>query len=165
MARAAAEQRDTSLERCQAKRIAAHVEDDPLDYAGVQGTIPEGSYGAGTVETWDRGTWEPLVDPDEGMRDGEIKFVLSGKRLHGRFTLVRMKPRPGQRGRQDNWLLIKGHDAEERPGMDATALEAEMEAPGIASAEAVAGPGPAPEAAVEASGGNSKRAAGAPGRV
>ncbi|MFL5255577.1 MAG: non-homologous end-joining DNA ligase [Rhodopila sp.] len=146
------------------KRIAAHVEDHPLDYADFQGSIPEG-YGAGTVQTWDRGTWQPLADPDDGMRDGEIKFVLSGTRLHGRFTLVRIKPRPGQRGRQDNWLLIKGHDAEERPGMDATALEAEMEAPGIASAEAVGGPGPAPEVAVEASGGNSKRAAGAPGRV
>jgi len=106
------------------KRIAAHVEDHPLDYADFQGSIPEG-YGAGTVETWDRGTWQPLADPDDGMRDGEIKFVLSGTRLHGRFTLVRMKPRPGQRGRQDNWLLIKGHDAKERPGMDATALEAE----------------------------------------
>ena len=59
------------------KRIAVHVEDHPLDYAGFQGTIPDGQYGAGTVETWDRGTWEPLIDPDEGLRDGEIKFVLS----------------------------------------------------------------------------------------
>jgi bifunctional non-homologous end joining protein LigD len=110
------------------KRIAAHVEDHPLDYADFQGTIPEGNYGAGTVETWDRGTWEPLVDPDEGMRDGEIKFVLSGKRLRGKFTLVRLKPKPGQRGRQDNWLLIKGHDSEEKPGADAEAVEAAVEA-------------------------------------
>ncbi len=94
------------------KRIAVHVEDHPLDYADFQGTIPDGHYGAGTVETWDRGTWEPLIDPDEGLRDGEIKFVLSGKRLHGKFTLVRLKPKPNQRGRQDNWLLIKGHDAD-----------------------------------------------------
>jgi bifunctional non-homologous end joining protein LigD len=112
------------------KRIAVHVEDHPLDYADFQGTIPDGHYGAGTVETWDRGTWEPLIDPDDGLRDGEIKFVLSGQRLHGKFTLVRLKPKPGQRGRQDNWLLIKGHDAEERPGADAETLEAAVAAPG-----------------------------------
>jgi bifunctional non-homologous end joining protein LigD len=112
------------------KRIAVHVEDHPLDYAGFQGTIPDGQYGAGTVETWDRGTWRPLVDPDEGLRDGEIKFVLSGQRLHGKFTLVRLKPKPGQRARQDNWLLIKGHDSEEKPGADAESLEAAVPPPG-----------------------------------
>jgi bifunctional non-homologous end joining protein LigD len=111
------------------KRIAVHVEDHPLDYADFEGTIPDGNYGAGTVETWDRGTWEPLIDPDQGLRDGEIKFVLSGKRLHGKFTLVRLKPKPEQRSRQDNWLLIKGHDADERPGANAEALEAAIPAP------------------------------------
>jgi bifunctional non-homologous end joining protein LigD len=105
------------------KRIAVHVEDHPLDYADFQGTIPDGQYGAGKVETWDQGTWEALDDPAAGMRTGEIKFVLHGKRLNGRFTLVRLKPRPGQRGRQDNWLLIKGHDEAERAGADATAIE------------------------------------------
>jgi bifunctional non-homologous end joining protein LigD len=105
------------------KRIAVHVEDHPLDYANFQGTIPDGQYGAGNVETWDRGKWEPLDDPEAGMRDGEIKFVLHGERLNGRFTLVRLKPRPGQRNRQDNWLLIKGHDEAERAGADATAIE------------------------------------------
>ena len=48
-----------------------------------------GEYGGGKVETWDRGTWEPITDPDAGMRRGELKFVLTGKRLNGRFTLVR----------------------------------------------------------------------------
>ena len=112
------------------KRIAVHVEDHPLDYADFQGSIPDGQYGAGSVETWDRGTWEPLIDPDDGLRDGEIKFVLSGQRLHGKFTLVRLKPKAGQRGRQDNWLLIKGHDGDEQPGVDALALEAAIPAPG-----------------------------------
>ncbi|HEY4041312.1 MAG TPA: DNA ligase D [Rhodopila sp.] len=111
------------------KRIAVHVEDHPLDYADFEGTIPDGEYGAGTVETWDRGTWEPLIDPDEGIRDGEIKFVLSGKRLVGKFTLVRLKPKPDQRSRQDNWLLIKGHDEDARPGADAEALEAAVPPP------------------------------------
>jgi len=96
------------------KRIAAHVEDHPLDYADFEGTIPDGQYGAGNVELWDRGTWEPLDDPEAGMRKGELRFVLDGKRLHGRFTLVRLKPRAGQRSRQDNWRLIKGHDEAER---------------------------------------------------
>jgi bifunctional non-homologous end joining protein LigD len=105
------------------KRIAVHVEDHPLDYAEFQGTIPDGQYGAGKVETWDRGTWDSLDDPEAGMRKGEIKFILHGKRLNGRFTLVRLKPRPGQRNRQDNWLLIKGHDEAERAGADATAIE------------------------------------------
>jgi bifunctional non-homologous end joining protein LigD len=105
------------------KRIAAHVEDHPLDYADFEGTIPDGQYGAGAVELWDRGTWQPLDDPDEGMRKGELRFVLDGKRLHGRFTLVRLKPRPGQRSQQDNWLLIKGHDEAERKGADAPTIE------------------------------------------
>jgi len=93
------------------KHIAVHVEDHPLDYADFRGTIPEGQYGAGTVETWDCGTWEPLNDPDAGMRKGELTFVLHGQRLNGRFHLVRLRPKPGQHGRSDNWLLFKGHDA------------------------------------------------------
>ena len=109
------------------KRIAAHVEDHPLDYAGFQGAIPDGQYGAGTVETWDRGTWEPIGDPDVGMAKGELTFVLHGSRLNGRFHLVRMKPKPRQRG--DNWLLIKGHDEAERPGIDALTLEQQVALP------------------------------------
>jgi bifunctional non-homologous end joining protein LigD len=111
------------------KRMAAHVEDHPLDYANFEGSIPDGQYGAGTVELWDRGTWQPLEDPEAGMRKGELKFVLDGKRLHGRFTLVRLRPRPGQRSRQDDWLLIKGHDEAEREGADASAIERRGSAP------------------------------------
>lgn len=104
------------------KRLAVHVEDHPLDYAGFHGTIPEGQYGAGTVEIWDRGTWAPVGDAEAGLREGELKFVLSGARLRGGFVLVRLKPRPKERA--ENWLLIKEHDADERAGADAATLEA-----------------------------------------
>ena len=92
------------------KRLAAHVEDHPLAYADFQGEIPAGEYGAGSVELWDRGTWQPVTDPEKGMRKGELTFELDGSRLNGRFHLVRLKPKPGQRSTQDNWLLFKGHD-------------------------------------------------------
>jgi bifunctional non-homologous end joining protein LigD len=58
---------------------------------------------------WDRGTWEPVGDPDEGLAKGDLKFRLHGDRLNGDFVLVRMKPRKEDRGRQ-NWLLIKKRD-------------------------------------------------------
>jgi bifunctional non-homologous end joining protein LigD len=105
------------------KRLAVRVEDHPIDYADFEGTIPEGQYGAGTVEIWDRGTWQPQGDAEEGIRRGELKFVLSGDRLTGGFVLVRLKPRP--KDRAENWLLIKEHDTAERDGADAAALEAE----------------------------------------
>ena len=57
--------------------------------------------------------------PTQGMRKGELTFVLHGKRLNGRFHLVRLKPQPGSAARQDNWLLFKGHDEAERAGADA----------------------------------------------
>ena len=105
------------------KRIAVHVEDHPIDYADFQGEIPAGQYGAGMVETWDRGTWEPIGDPEEGMRTGDLKFVLHGARLHGAWVLVRLRPRPNERSRQENWLLIKKHDEAEQAGADAPAIE------------------------------------------
>ena len=111
------------------KRLAVHVEDHPIDYADFHGTIPEGQYGAGTVETWDRGDWEPQADRDPAadMARGEIKFVLHGKRLAGKFVLVRLKPRPKERA--ENWLLIKEHDEHERAGAGAGVLEAEIKPP------------------------------------
>jgi len=111
------------------KRLAVHVEDHPLDYADFAGTIPEGQYGAGEVEIWDRGTWAPVGDPEEGMRRGELKFTLHGKRLNGNFVLVRLKPRERERERGENWLLIKEHDAAERRGADVSVLESSVPAP------------------------------------
>src|ERR1700742_2255006 len=75
------------------KRLAVEVEDHPLDYGDFEGTIPEGEYGGGTVQIWDRGFWEPEGDkpPQEALRAGDLKFSLDGERLSGSWVLVRMK--------------------------------------------------------------------------
>lgn len=91
------------------KRLAVRTEDHPLDYGTFEGTIPKGHYGAGTVMLWDRGTWEPVEDIEEGFEQGKLKFHLFGERMKGGWTLVRMKPRKGEK--RENWLLIKERDA------------------------------------------------------
>jgi bifunctional non-homologous end joining protein LigD len=95
------------------KRLAVEVEDHPMDYGGFEGAIPKGQYGGGTVMVWDQGTWEPQGDVDEMLRTGRLKFILHGKKLMGKWTLVRMG---GHAAREDkpNWLLIKEHDGYER---------------------------------------------------
>jgi bifunctional non-homologous end joining protein LigD len=91
------------------KRLAVRTEDHPLEYGGFEGVIPRGEYGGGPVMIWDRGTWEPIGDPDEDLAKGDLKFRLHGERLNGDFVLVRMKPRKGD-GKRENWLLIKKRD-------------------------------------------------------
>src|SRR5258705_4023759 len=91
------------------KRLAMHVEDHPLEYAGFEGVIPEGQYGSGTVMIWDRGTWAPDFDPAFGYRKGHLKFQLDGQKLKGQWHLVRMAPKP--REKQEAWLLFKSDDA------------------------------------------------------
>ena len=103
------------------KRLAVHVEDHPLDYAGFEGTIPRGAYGAGSVIVWDQGTWTPEGDPAIGMKKGHLSFELAGKKLRGGWHLVRLKPR--EKENRDNWLLIKADDAFAKPDHDI--LEAE----------------------------------------
>jgi bifunctional non-homologous end joining protein LigD len=96
------------------KRLAVHVEDHPLEYGGFEGTIPEGEYGGGTVMLWDRGTWEPVGDPHEGLESGDLKFRLYGERLKGEWVLVHMKGRDTKRRSgppRENWLLIKHKDS------------------------------------------------------
>ena len=92
------------------KRLAVHVEDHPLDYGDFEGTIPKGNYGGGTVMLWDEGSWEAEGDADAGLEKGDLKFVLHGQRLRGKWVLVRMKPRKGERSKHENWLLIKEKD-------------------------------------------------------
>lgn len=91
------------------RRLAVEVEDHPLDYGDFEGSIPQGEYGAGSVTVWDRGSWTPDGDPVAGRRKGRLKFRLSGEKLRGGWTLVRMKPRHRDT-KANNWLLIKEAD-------------------------------------------------------
>lgn len=84
------------------KRLAVMVEDHPYEYRNFEGVIPKGEYGAGTVMLFDEGTWECDGNISECLRKGSLKFTLNGKRLRGKWTLVRFK--------EDNWLLIKERD-------------------------------------------------------
>jgi bifunctional non-homologous end joining protein LigD len=93
------------------KRLAVEVEDHPLGYGDFEGTIPQGEYGGGTVQLFDRGAWEPENgDPAKALAAGELKFALAGERLKGSFVLVRLK-HDRTRGKRTNWLLIKHRDA------------------------------------------------------
>ena len=95
------------------KRLAIQVEDHPLAYKDFKGRIPEGQYGAGLVEIWDKGTYaleeasgrgKAARSMSESLSKGHIDFVLRGKKLRGLFTLVRLK------NKDDQWLLIKRSD-------------------------------------------------------
>ena len=93
------------------KRLAMRVEDHPVDYAGFEGVIPEGEYGAGTVMVWDRGTWAPDdQDVDAALRRGELKFTLHGTKLKGSWVLVRTRSGYPPSSGRPAWLLIKHRD-------------------------------------------------------
>ncbi len=76
------------------RRLAVDVEDHPVDYINFEGTIPQGGYGAGTVTIWDKGSFR-LKRRTKDM----YEFWLTGKRLNGKYALVRFK--------EKNWLLLK----------------------------------------------------------
>ena len=103
------------------KRMAVHVEDHPVSYGSFEGTIPKGQYGAGSVIVWDRGTWEPVGDPREGMAQGKLVFELHGEKLAGLWELVRIR-KPGDR--QDPWILFKKKDGWARPRADYDVISA-----------------------------------------
>lgn len=101
------------------KRLAIEVDDHDLGYADFEGVIEEGQYGAGPVLVWDTGWFEPVGEGSgQGLgamlKQGKLDVVLHGRRLWGRFSLVRMKGRPRQ------WLLVKQRDEEARPGGEIT---------------------------------------------
>ncbi len=96
------------------KRLAMMVEDHPYDYKDFEGVIPEGNYGAGGVIIWDRGVYtHPLAENAKdaeklllaGLKKGELKFVLAGKKLKGGFALVKTK------WEKNSWLLFKEKDS------------------------------------------------------
>ncbi len=77
------------------KRLAVQVEDHPIDYANFEGTIPEGQYGAGTVEIWDKGQY--IL---KERKEDKLIFEIKGNKLSGDYCLVRFKGRK-------NWLFFK----------------------------------------------------------
>ena len=95
------------------ERLAVEVEDHPLDYATFEGEMEEGEYGAGRVVLWDRGTYEnvlaeknPPKSMEQALGDGHVEVDLHGRRLKGRFALIRTR----FAGKKQNWLLIKMKD-------------------------------------------------------
>ncbi len=96
------------------KRLAIMVEDHPYDYKDFEGRIPAGNYGAGTVIIWDKGTYhsyegeargKTIDSVKQGLAKGDLKFVLKGSKLKGKFALVRIKSK-----KDNNWLFIKKKD-------------------------------------------------------
>lgn len=94
------------------KRLAVPTEDHPLEYAGFEGAIPPGQYGAGKVEIWDSGTYRNLkfrdgreIPPEQAIEEGHITFWLEGKKLKGGYALTRTG-----RGKEERWLLVKMRD-------------------------------------------------------
>ena len=115
------------------KRLAVEVEDHPIAYAKFEGDIPKGQYGGGHVDIWDEGTWEPVGDFDQQLRKGRLDFILHGRKLGGRWHLVRTR----MLGKQPQWLLIKSHDEAAREGANADAIDArQARAPAPAPARA-----------------------------
>jgi bifunctional non-homologous end joining protein LigD len=104
------------------KRMAVQVEDHPLAYAEFEGTIPAPLYGAGKVIVWDSGTWTALNDPQQGLRDGNLKFALQGHKLRGRWVLVRMKGK-GKGEEEAPWLLIKERDDHARTSAEYSVVD------------------------------------------
>lgn len=92
------------------KRLAMHVEDHPLEYGSFEGIIPKGQYGGGTVMLWDKGEWIPEdANPEAAYRKGDLTFTLKGKKLKGKWKLIRIN-------RDDKtWLLMKLKDRYAKP--------------------------------------------------
>jgi DNA ligase D-like protein (predicted 3'-phosphoesterase) len=89
------------------KRLAMRVEDHPLDYADLEGVIPKGQYGAGTVIVWDTGNYRPLGDEplERALERGHATVWLQGRKLKGGYALTRIG-----KGRRERWLLVKMDD-------------------------------------------------------
>jgi bifunctional non-homologous end joining protein LigD len=119
------------------KRLAMQTPDHPMSYNSFEGVLPEGSYGAGPVMIWDTGYYTPEIElakgvrekvedfvqgqqvMKEGLKKGELKFILHGKKLKGSFALVKTRGFGGKNA----WLLIKHNDGYVKSGYDASEYE------------------------------------------
>jgi bifunctional non-homologous end joining protein LigD len=104
------------------KRLAMMTEDHPYDYAGFEGVIPEGNYGAGNVIIWDNGTWEfvgPGDDPVKALKGGDLKFRMYGKKMFGEWALVHIRGR-SRSSKGNEWLLLKHRDQYANDKVDIT---------------------------------------------
>jgi bifunctional non-homologous end joining protein LigD len=88
------------------RRLAVQTEDHPVEYLTFHGTIPEGNYGAGEMAIWDSGTFESVADdnPVDGVNRGKLELLLHGKRLVGKYDLIRTDDE------KRNWIFIKAKD-------------------------------------------------------
>jgi bifunctional non-homologous end joining protein LigD len=102
------------------KRLAVEVEDHPIAYAKFAGDIPEGQYGAGHVDIWDKGHWIPDGDVNAALKKGHLEFDMLGGKLRGRWHLVRTR----LQGKQQQWLLMKSKDEFARMAADADVIDA-----------------------------------------
>jgi DNA ligase D-like protein (predicted 3'-phosphoesterase) len=99
------------------KRLAMPTEDHPLDYRDFEGTIAAGEYGAGAVIVWDEGTYQNVTEDRRGrpvsmadaVEKGHVSFRLAGRKLHGGYSLTRIR---GSAGEREAWLLVKRADAQ-----------------------------------------------------
>ena len=85
------------------RRLAVHVDDHPISYAYFEGTIPDGSYGAGQVKIWDIGTFEL-----ESREPNKLVVNIKGNKLSGRYCLLHFKPK------ERNWLFFKVNESQEK---------------------------------------------------
>jgi DNA ligase D-like protein (predicted 3'-phosphoesterase) len=125
------------------RRLAVPTEDHPIGYADFEGVIPAGSYGAGTVLIWDRGTYKNLTQENGqeigvtgAIGRGHASVWLEGEKLRGGYALTRFRT-----GKGEAWLLVKMDDAEADPGRDPVATEPRSVASGRTLAEIAAGVG------------------------
>lgn len=89
------------------KRLAIEVDDHDISYGDFEGVLPAGSYGAGRVMLWDKGTYKSIKEErvEESFEKGRIEIEMKGEKMKGKYAIIRIKPRKGERGKP--WLLFK----------------------------------------------------------
>jgi len=85
------------------KRLAIEVEDHPLGYEKFEGIIPAGQYGAGRVEIWDKGFYQPVARTDD-----KLEILISGEKLKGMYSLIRFHAKSQEDKKL--WLFLKNRD-------------------------------------------------------